>query len=426
MNRHSRIRPALGTILGAAGALALASQLAGCGAGHGKHTTKFKEEREAAHAALKAGTTYDMAQQAYLAGDLDKALTQIDASIAMNGEVAKSHVLRGRILMEMTDFDGSLASLDRAMELDESNDEAPYFKGIVYERIAQPSPALESYRAANAIDPANPQYVVAIAEVLIDLDRLEEARAFLATNDSMRHNAGVAQTLGHIAMIEQDYQTAAEMFEHARLLAPENEQIMEDLVHAEMRTGRYAEAEFLLAQLLGKPEHESRRDLLHLRAQCLTQVDRPVEAREVLLTLTGDDAGQADVDAWIALGNVAYKLGDMARLRTSSQRVVALAPHRYEGFVLRGLYERRQGEPARALRSLNKAVELRGDDTAPLSVRGILPRELGDMAGARESFEAAWLEDPENETVHQFLALLDEQIATEDAIVNVPTDDDGN
>jgi len=427
MNRTNKIRPVArpATLLGLAGAIALASGLSGC-VGHGKHTEKFKQERLAAQSALKAGTNYDMAQQAYLAGSLDKALEHIDQSIALNDQVAKSHVLRGRILLEMTDFEASLASLDKATELDPANDEAPYFKGIVYERIAQYPQALEAYRAANAIAPSNPQYVVAIAEVLIDTDRVDEARAFLSANESMRHNAGVAQTLGHIAMIDEDYETAVEMFEQARLLSPDNEQITEDLVHAQMRTGRYAEAEFLLAQLLESDENASRRDLLHLRAQCLTKVDRPVEAREVLLKLTGDDAGQADVDAWIALGNVAYKLGDMARLRTASQRVIAIAPNRFEGFVLRGLYERRQNQPTRALRSLNKAVELRGDDTSPLIALGIVQREIGDMAGARESFEQAWLEDPENETVHKFLALLDEQTPTNEAVANVPTDDDGN
>jgi len=398
------------TILTATGALLIATGLAACAPGHGKHTTKFIKEREQAKAVMKAATAYDMAHQAYLAGDLDKAISHIDDSIAMNDEVAKSHVLKGRILLEMTEFQGALTSLDRAVELDEENDEAPYFKGIIYERIAQPDQALVAFQQAAEIAPNNAQYAVAVAEVLIDLDRVDDAWDYLERDDaSYRHNAGVNQTLGHIALMQDDPQKAVECFEQARLLAPENEAIMEDLAMAQMRVGQFAEADYIFSRILAKEENAERRDLMHLRARCLMQVDRPVEAREVLLQLTDGDAGQADVDAWVELGNVAYKLSDMARLRTAATRVVALAPDRFEGFLLKGLWERAQGHPDRALKSLNRAIQLRGDDVTPLIVTGIVQRELGDVRGAREVLLTAAREDPDNETVHEFISLLDTQ-----------------
>jgi tetratricopeptide (TPR) repeat protein len=394
----------------AALALSMAAGLAACGGGkHGKYTGDFKAERESAKAVLKAATAYDMAHQAYLAGDLDKALKQIDNSIALNDEVVKSHLLRGRILQEMSDFQGALQALAAAIELDDQCHEAHYFQGIIYERIADQPNAVTAYMEAAEIAPSNPQYAIAVAEVLIDLNRIPEAQQFLEREgSSYQHSAGVAQTLGHIALMQDDARAAVEYFEKARLLAPENQDIMEDLVGAQMAVGKFAEAEYTLTQLLAIEGNETRRDLLHQKARCLLAVDRPVEARDVLLVLTGDDAGQSDVDAWVELGNVAYKLGDMARLRTASARVVALAPDRFEGYLLRGLWERRQGQPARALKSLSRAVQLREGDVTPLIVMGIVQRELGDNAAARQSLELASSEQPGNQTVQGFLRLMDQ------------------
>ncbi|MFG0313991.1 MAG: tetratricopeptide repeat protein, partial [Phycisphaerales bacterium] len=316
-------------------------------------------------------------------------------------------VLKGRIQLELTEFEGALTSFDTAVELDEENEEAFYFKGVVYERIAQHEEALEAFKQASEISPSDAQYAVAVAEVLIDLERIDEAREFLEREETAyQHNAGVNQTLGHIAMMQGDTREAVERFEQARLLAPDNTDIMEDLAGAQMEVGRFAEAEYTFSRLLEDPENADRRDLKHLKAKCLLQVDRPVEARKILLELTDSNAGQADIEAWIALGNVAYKLTDMARLRTASARVVALDPNRFEGYLLRGLWERAQGQPSRAMKSLNRAIQLRGDDVTPLIVTGIIQREMGDIRGAREVFEMARRQDPDNKTVAQFLELL--------------------
>ena len=42
-------------------------------------------------------------------------------------------------------------------------------------------------------------------------------------------SAGVRQTLGHIAMMKNDVKRAAELFNEARLLAPDDNGILEDL-----------------------------------------------------------------------------------------------------------------------------------------------------------------------------------------------------
>ena len=105
---------------------------------------------------------------------------------------------------------------------------------------------------AAQLDPASPQYSLAAAEMMIDQCHLDQADDFLrARGPAFEHVAGVRQTLGHIAMMRGEHEAAAAFFNEARLLAPDDKAILEDLVRAQVAIGQYAQAEFNLTRLLG-------------------------------------------------------------------------------------------------------------------------------------------------------------------------------
>lgn len=156
--------------------------------------------------------------------------------------------------------------------------------------------------------------------MLIDTNRLEEAEQFLQTRKSrFENNAGVRQTLGHIAMMKQDHKLAAEYFQEAKLLAPDDAAIVEDLVRAHTSIEKYADAEYNLNKLLKQETYKTRRDLMHMRGRCLVKLDRMLDAREVYIKLTSGSEGTADTEAWIGLGNVSYMLKDNWRVRRPRQ-----------------------------------------------------------------------------------------------------------
>jgi len=387
--------------------------LAGC-AGHGNYTSRAMSDAQNKMAGLKAMNDHQQAEQAFQAGDLDKALKMVDRSLASNPNVEKSYVLRGRILIEKGDLENALLCFQKAEALKPESVEAQYYQGIVYERFTQNDEALKHYLKAGELDPSNPQYAVAAAEMMIDLDRLPDAETFLSKQQpAFEHNAGVRQTLGHIAMLKNDLPAAVKLFNEAHLLAPDDTIVLEDLIHAQIATGQFGEASYNIDTLIKAAGGKDRRDLRQLQARCLLNLDRPVEARELLIKLTGDSEGQKDVEAWIELGNVAFVLKDNARLRQSSQRVLALAPARAEGYTLRALWQRRQGDLAGALDSLNKAVDLRGTETDPLILRGLVLRELGRIEEARQSFASVLAQDPTNDAARSALSSLSYASATQ-------------
>jgi Flp pilus assembly protein TadD len=383
--------------------------LAGCSPGHGQSTSKQMSRAVATVAGIKAGNLYTQAKQSYLAGDLDKATRYIDQSLTINPSVPDSHVLRGRILLEQDELEEAKNSFMRAEALKPSGVEAQYYLGIVFERFNQTDKALERYTRAAELEPNNPQYAVAAAETMMDLHQLDKAEEFLTSRSTaFEHNAGVRQTLGHIAMMKGDSEAACKHFDDARLLAPDDTGILEDLVRAQVATHQFGDAESNIARLLkGTPAGE-RRDLRLLQARCMMNLDRPVEARQVLLDITRDSAGRNDADAWILLGNTSYMLKDMNRVRMAFTNVIALAPSRTEGYMLRALWQRKQNDLPAALASVEKATQLGGSDTEPRMLKGVILRDLGRAEEARTIFSEIIQSDPANEQAKRALATVPE------------------
>ncbi len=384
--------------------------------GHGGYTQEQTNAAKEKLAQLKAGLEWQTAMGDFLAGDFPKALRSVDNSIILNDKVTKSHVLRGRILMEMGSLEGSLLSLAKAEEIDAKNVEAQYFLGVVNERLERKELALERFQKAAELDKTNPQYTVASAEVLVDLGRLEEAKTYLSNRGpEQEHNAAVRQTLGHIAMIQGDAATAVNLFNEARLLSPNDMGVLEDLSRAQIGAGQFSDANSNIERLLKDPALAKRRDLMHLHAKCLSEIDRLADAREVLLKLTGDQASVTDTDVWNDLGQVAYKLNDLNRIKLASGKLIAMAPRQPDGYILKGLYEHKRGDQRAAKDSVTKALSLK-PTTAAMTLLAMVQIELHETHGARKTLAAVLQVEPKNLTARQMLDQMDAANGTTAAV----------
>lgn len=384
--------------------------LVGCAGGHGAHTSEALARAQERLGALKAGTEWEMASQQHLAGDLDKALKSVDKAIGLSPSVARSHTLRGRILLEMGRLEAAKESLERALAIDPAYTDAHYYLGVIHERFSEPAKALENFARAAELDASNAQYVVAAAETMIDLDRLGEAERYLDDRRaSFQHNAGVRQTLGHIASLGGEWDRAAGLFNEARLLAPDDLEVLEDLARAQFECGRHDEAEHALSRLLADPKRAERRDLIHLRARCLMGMDRMTQARDTLLGLTGGTKGAADAAAWRSLGEAALALGDSSRVRLAAKRLAALEPSGTTGPLLLATDCRRRGDHAGSLAAVDGALSRTPNDLDALLFRAVVLRELSREGEARDALVAALRVAPADARARRLLADADVQ-----------------
>ena len=392
-----------------------AAALTGCGAlgKHGQFTQEHLNQAQEKMTMLKSGTEWQMAHQQFLAGDLDKALKTVDRSIAMNGTVPKSHLLRGRIMLEKSRLEEARQEFLTAQKIDPAFVEAYYYAGIVYERVNQSDEALASYSKAMELDSANAQYVVAAAEMLINQNKFDEASQLLVDRKQyLQYNAAVRQTMGHIAELKSDNAGAVVLFTEALLLAPGDQSISEDLVQAQISTAQYAEAESLLGKLLAKEENKNRRDLRGMRAKCLIALNRPVDARTALQELTADKDGSADLRSWIDLGNVCAILHDKGGLRNAMQRVMAMAPDRPEGYMLKAMFCRQDNRLNDALAAADAATAKAGKNSAPFVLKAIILQDLGQMVEARTTLAQAQQVDPQNPQASALLQSIDRTVAS--------------
>ena len=398
----------------------LAGTQSGC-LGHGRNTAEQMTLAQQRMAQIKSATEWEMAEQAYLAGDLERALEKVNNSLSLNPSVAKSHVLRGRILLEQGQLEKSRESFVRAEIINPDFEDAHYYLGVVNERLDRKDQALARYMRASELDPEQPLYAVAAAEVMIDLSREADAEAFLNERSAVfEHNAGVRQTLGHLAMMRGDNARAVELFREARLLAPEDATMLEDLVIAHMRAEEYAEAEYGIAQLLRMPENENRRDLLRMRARCLLELDRTLEARTTLIQLTEGSGGDVDLASWLDLGALAYRTNDMTRLRQAGTKIISISPTTPEGYVYRAVWQRKHGDSREALATLERGFREADMPVDALLLRGVIEQDLGMFAAAGRSFEQAAAMDPSDERASLLMDLLDQPT---DGIATFPVEE---
>ncbi len=387
------------------GSTLLLATLAGC-SGQGNYTRQGVSLAKERMSFLKSATEWELARQAFLAGDLEKAMRKVDYSLSINDTVVKSHVLKGRIQIEMGDLGNALKSLNTAATLDPEESDAHYYLAVVYERINEPELAHTHFENACEFDDYNPAYAVAAAEMLIDLNRIEEAKMYLGTIPMAQNNAGIRQALGHIALLEQDHETAVKMFNHARLLAPDDEGIMEDLIHAQMLAGKFGEAESNLSLLLKKPANTDRRDLKVLHAKALFNTGRPVEARTIYQELLSTSEGKSDIDSWIGLANASFVIDDMRTVRKAASRVVAIAPSSHEGYLLYAMYHRQAEDHKSSLDAINKALANSPMDAGIYAFRAVILSDLDQHSQAFASIAQAVKLEPANIRYTQMLDQL--------------------
>ncbi len=363
--------------------------LAGC-AGQGAYTKEHAERSKMRQNALKSEIQAQMANQQYLAGDLEKALKSVDNALEMNKESPESHVLRGRILLELGSLDLSRQAFVQAAKLNPKNVDAAYFQGILSERAGKIDEAFSHYEQAIKLDPANPQYVIAAAEMLIQRKDTEGAKALLASRGSdFAQNAGFRQMHGQIAMLENRHADAADLLLEARLLSPDDLNIQEDLARAQMSAKRFADAQLTLQQLLKAKNNEGRRDLRMSQARCLMALDRLGEARTALLALTNEPEGVNDIQSWFDLGQVCVRMGDQHRVRIASARLVAIAPDRSEGHLLRAMHHRMNQQWQPAMDAANQAVKLAPNDPTAYSLRSLIAQQLGNTEQSQKDLARA-------------------------------------
>lgn len=446
---------------------AVTAAITGCG------QTNHDLIREQAHDRMNlvnAQVTYNQAQQYFETGQFDKALREINAAIARYPKSCTFFVLQGRIHMEAKRLEAAMTSLNLAIQVGreacgidlestvEEQDEhilaqdqllksplaeAHYYAGIVCQRWSDDEQAYEHYDLAFKLDDGKVHYLLAAAEALIALGEYDQAQSLIEPRLAyFEHNAALHQLLGQIALLKGDATTAARLYGEARLLNPDDNSLLEDLVWAQYAAEMYGDCLESVKTLQsrtsgtlsrshniggkasatgeasngnGSTVAADRVDLKHLQARCLTMLGRLGNAREIYLEVTR--LKPAEVTVWTELGTVCWELGDYRRVAECSVHIIALAPERYEGYMLRGINERQKNNLDEAVVLFTNAADRSTDSVMPWLLLGQTLEQAGDFDGAKDAYSRALQVDPRSTDAHDLLARLEQT----QAVTAVPT-----
>ena len=379
-------------IFSLAGLVIAAVYLAGCSGGryHEEMRTGAAERVAIFHAQL----AYDQATQAFNVGRFEKAYRQILGAIQQNPDNPGYHLLKGRILMETHRLERSIRAFEKAIELTPQFADAHYYSGIVYQRWSDDERAYENYLRAHELDSSSVQYLLAAAEALVALQQYEDAMELVESKlDYYEHSAAMRQLLGQITMLQGDALGAAKEFAKARLLNPDDEMLLNELARAQFAAGLHGECYNSVKQLQRKSKIDDPA-LQLLEARCLAGMQRNTEARNLYLKLTR--VHSTDPEVWLGLGSLAWELGDFRRTALCGARLIALAPQRYEGYMLKGIHERQRGDIEQATVLLRQAASLAPREALPHLVLGRTLEEAGDIQGALGAYTEALRAEPNN------------------------------
>ena len=211
--------------------------------------------------------------------------------------------------------------------------------------------------------------------------------------------------LGTISVLRSEYDDAIKHLEQAYLIGGSDEIVVSDLARAEIASGRFRDC----LRTLGKLEAEMGEDtptwVYQLRARCYHEMGSPRDARSAYVALLRKDPN--DVRAWIEYGATVQDIGDMKRLDTCADRLIALAPGRCEGYLYKGIIAIDMKDFNLAKVWLTKAADAAHEQNlVPLLALAEVELLRGDHEAAFSRCQQVLLQDPEDVHAQSLANLL--------------------
>jgi Tfp pilus assembly protein PilF len=364
---------------------------------------KPKEEAMKRWNQARSSVLASLADRQYRSGEFDQARKTVDQAIQLTPASASLHVLSARLAMEQGQLELAERELKQAQTLDPKNAEADYYCGIVYQRWQKPQIALQFYTSASENAPTEPAYLLARAEMLVNMDRSDEALALLQGKLAyFEHSAALRDAVGSIFMNQGRYQQAAAMFRQAGIFADDDQGIREHFALALYFDKQYRPAVPVFERLMTDETRQKRPDLQLAMGECLMRADRPRDARDHLQIAARLDGTRPGV--WTSLAQVEMMLNDDARARISLQRALSLNPASNQANLLMGYLSMRKDKLDNALAFFQTACKSDPSDATSLCMVGYVLQKMGRAGAARQWYAAALKLQPRDELASKLLA----------------------
>jgi Tfp pilus assembly protein PilF len=356
--------------------------------------------------AARASVVLTLAKDQFKAGAFDKCRNSVDQAKKLMPESAQVYILSGKLYIEENQLEQAERELKLARKYAPNDGEAHYLSGVIYQRWQKPDVAMEFYKTASAKSPAELAYVLAQGEMLVAMNRPQEALELLEPKVVYFEHSGVIRDA--VAQIYQQLGRNAEavgMFRQAAILSEDDDAVRERFALALFRNNEHREAAEQVQKLVAKPAYAKRADLFTMLGECQLQLGKARPAK-----MSYETASELDPDsptAWRGLGRALLELEDYRRAETSLTKALQLDPSQSEANLLMGYAHLRQNQLPDALASFQAASRLAPTDTVSVCMVGYVHEKLGEGEEAFKWYEKALQMKPGDELATKLMAGAD-------------------
>jgi Tfp pilus assembly protein PilF len=310
---------------------------------------------------------YQMAQESFGNGQIEQAHQQIRESIALDPTSPASQVLLAKLLLEKGETAAASEALQNATRHGGDAPEIDFLCGLVAQRYSRFDDALRWYRKAAEREHTNAHYVNAVAEILVQLGRANEALDLIRARwTDFEQNATLRALAGSIYVLLGRYEEAADAYREAARIAPADEVLQLELGSVLAQAGQYEEGCEILTTVTAKNEQSPPSALVNL-ARCHLQLGRADQAKSILRRVVA--TAPQNAAAWSMLSRASIDSGDLITARRAARQAADLEPESADSALLLAYVCRLQKDHRAAVQALDRVLDQHPVDGLALYLR---------------------------------------------------------
>lgn len=386
--------------------LAIAIAVAGC-SGKSEHKTQKQQANEQWNAA-RAAVMGKLANDQYSSGNLDKSRVTLDEAIRLNPKNSNLRVLSARLAIEAGNLELADAEIKEAQTLDPKNAEADYLGGVIYQRWQRSEQAYSAYSAAVEKNPGELAYLLAKSEMLVAMERSDEALALLQEKVVFFENSAIIRdAVGQLLLQKGRTSEAVDVLRQASILATEDLNIREHLAVAQFHARQFRDSSDTFKRLFKDESYAGRADLQLIYGEALLQQNRFPDARAAFERAA--EINPSLPGAWLSIAKLAMQVNDLNRAELSIRKAAALDPASGESYLLLGYVRLCENRLDDALIAFQKSSALQPGDTVSLCMIGFVYEQSGKTNEAMSFYARALQMKPGDELASKLMASAGEK-----------------
>jgi tetratricopeptide (TPR) repeat protein len=351
-----------------------------------------------------------MAERQYESGNYQQATETVEQCLQADPDNPQVHLLYGKILLATGRRSQAAEQFDLALKSDKKLAEGWYWLGVAAEESRDYDRACEYYIEASLLKPKDVDYILAVVDALVALNKGEQAVELLnAKMKVLPGNASLKVAAADLLLREGDTKGASRLYERAVLLADASD-IAESLGYCYILDGQWRKAAEIFEKLLAEypkelsskrtrktesPVDQRRKSLARLLARCNVNAGRYSRAVRCFNKLAVEERDNAHF--WLQMGQAALGAGAANRAFMCAKKALDLRPGYAEAIVLLGCAQYASGDYLGAIESFEKTATDTKNACFSWLMKARCYEHLGAMTEAERAYEKAMELNPDSE-----------------------------